>query len=132
MSCVYVWIRGRLQGQECRNPVEPGTEFCGACKGKTNYQQQQNPLFRKAIKEWNLKEVYEYEYDEDGYSIGIKGVVKDKYFSPKYAFCLEYDGNFHLKHICIRPEDRKEGESIYRKPTEEEKQTARELGILLY
>ena len=114
-DCVYVWSRGRLRGNECGRPVIAETDFCGQCRCKVFFIQQQNPLFRCAVKEWNLTKIKD-----------------DIYFTPKYAFMLQYDDNFHLQSVCIRLEDRTEDDtSIYREPTEKEKQTACELGILV-
>jgi hypothetical protein len=56
-QCQYIYIRGRVKGTTCNK--DTNDIYCAYHVNKLWCKWQQNPLFLRAIKEWNLTYIKE-------------------------------------------------------------------------
>lgn len=115
-KCVYKLQKSARQGQLCGHPVVVNEKFCMVCIIRESCEDQVSEKFKNYL---------------DNLDLIPLPLARDKFFmSLKYAFIIDYNGEFHLKGIFDGFEEDGINYKI-REANEEEREVAVREGILI-
>lgn len=115
-TCEYRYMRGEHRGEKCPNPIVIREKVCQVC------------IFKMSCKELVSEKFLGYIKD-----LGLTKANNGFFFSMKYGFVLEYDGEMNLKGMAEQVVEEKgplfTSKLEARETTKEDKKLAVSLGI---